>query len=128
MYKRGKFRWRDNDDDAVDITWTQDLACLEVTVPMPDSATSKDVSCIFKTTSLDFCFFRGDKKRQQDEFGGTLLRSCQPEECTWQVWPVGATKDRKIKIIIVKADQERLWKSLFVEGEGPPLHDKDKKA
>ena len=110
------WRLRRQRQQTLDVTWAQDLSCVELTVPMPESVTVKDVQCIFKSTTLDFSI--RNQKSVDASLSGTLLHQCLPDECNWQVWPVGATIDRKIKITVAKAD-ERIWKSLFKEGAGP---------
>ena len=100
----------------LEVEWTQDLDVIEVNVPLPEGTVSKDVDCRFLP---DHLFFQR-KGQRTPTIDGKLLHEVVPDECTWQVWPVGPPKPaipRHAKITLLKR-QPRLWSRLLRAEEG----------
>ena len=101
------WRRRKNGPETV-VEWTQNMEELEVDFPLPEGITSKDIDCRIMPTHLHFAL-RGHPEatlkvsRPRMPPGctrtplscttcvaqGTLLKKVKPEECNWQLWPVG---------------------------------------
>uniref|UniRef100_A0A7S4C070 CS domain-containing protein n=1 Tax=Chrysotila carterae TaxID=13221 RepID=A0A7S4C070_CHRCT len=101
---------------VVEVGWTQDLNCVEIDVPFPAGACSRDVDCKIKSGSI----FLAIKGQAQPIFDNKVFfKAVQPEDSNWQLWPV-APKDpnevRHIKISLVKKE-EKIWKSPFGDKE-----------
>ena len=103
----------------VEVDWTQNLDIVEINVPLPEGAGSRDVTCRFSTNHL-FVSIKG--MQPSPAFDSKLQRAILPDECNWQLWPVAPVKpgvQRQVKITLVKA-KESIWPGL--------LYDQDEKG
>ncbi|KAL1495417.1 hypothetical protein AB1Y20_016785 [Prymnesium parvum] len=90
------------------VEWTQNLEEVEVDFPIPEGTSSRDIECRILPTSIRFCV----KTVPGAVLEGTLYRKVRPDECNWQLWPVGAPKMAKLTLVKAKDGH---WKSLLDE-------------
>ena len=92
-----------------DAEWSQNMDEVELDVPLPTDKGARDVQCRIMPNSLTFGF-----KGEQPLLQGTLFRQVRPDECNWQLWPVGDAPPTSVKITLVKAKSGN-WKGLLAE-------------
>mmetsp|Transcript_73416 Transcript_73416/g.195106 ORF Transcript_73416/g.195106 Transcript_73416/m.195106 type:complete len:152 (-) Transcript_73416:87-542(-) len=85
------------------------MAELELEFPIPPGVKSKDFECRITSQGVKFGI-KGDKSFQ---FERKLGRRVLPDECTWQLEPVGG-EPTCVKLTLVKASQGH-WPTLFDE-------------
>mmetsp|Transcript_35889 Transcript_35889/g.99198 ORF Transcript_35889/g.99198 Transcript_35889/m.99198 type:complete len:160 (-) Transcript_35889:339-818(-) len=107
LYRKRKQR---ENDDAIE--WTQNMGEVEMDFPLPAGKTSRDVECKIMPTTIRF----GIKGESKPMLEGTLSRKVVPDECNWQLWPVGAPKTAKLTLVKAK---EGNWKSILADGDDP---------
>mmetsp|Transcript_4760 Transcript_4760/g.12680 ORF Transcript_4760/g.12680 Transcript_4760/m.12680 type:complete len:147 (-) Transcript_4760:226-666(-) len=93
-------------ENEIVIDWSQNLDELEVDFPIPAGATSKDVECRITSTSIRFAF----KGQSRTELEGTLYRPVVPDDCNWQLWPIGSPTHVKLSLIKAKTGH---WKDVL---------------
>eukprot|EP00316_Scyphosphaera_apsteinii_P024951 CAMPEP_0119309138 /NCGR_PEP_ID=MMETSP1333-20130426/14277_1 /TAXON_ID=418940 /ORGANISM="Scyphosphaera apsteinii, Strain RCC1455" /LENGTH=141 /DNA_ID=CAMNT_0007313063 /DNA_START=26 /DNA_END=451 /DNA_ORIENTATION=- len=97
------------------VDWTQTLDEVEITVPLPDDKSSKDVECRVLPTSF---FFAIKGLKPYPMLHGKLFKPVQSDQSNWQLWPVGAEpgKPRFVKVNLIKQKSSH-WKDVLAPEE-----------
>ena len=98
---------REASEGEATIDWSQNMDEVEIDFPLPPDVTSRDVECRITCESIRFAF-RGEKAAHLE---GTLYRRVLPDDCNWQLWPIG--KPTHVKLSLIKAKSGH-WKDVLI--------------
>ena len=103
-------RNRLREDSTLTMDWSQGGDEIEIDIPLPTPRPwIKDIECHITSETIRFAF-KGDKEPMLD---GKLYRKVVPDDCNWQLWPVGPDPTH-VKVTLTKASQGT-WKAVLAE-------------